>query len=221
MNVELFAMTRAIDGHDNPLWVSENAACECYDSNPSESLKVAKGCAKTGHLSVLEHVNFTFRIEDISRACLAQLTRHRHFSFSVRSQRYCVEDDFNYVNPFPGDTPLSEAVSATCDELGNIYANLRLNGAKPEDARCILPNACCTNLWVTANARALIEASHLRLCSRAQKEIRELFKAMKAAILSYCPEVANLMVPSCEKYPERPFCPEHSSCGRHPKLCDL
>lgn len=220
MNVELFAMTRPLDGHDNPLWVSENAACECYDSTPSESLKVAKGCAKTGHLSVLEHVNFTFRIEDISRACLAQLTRHRHFSFSVRSQRYCQENDFNYVNPFQ-DEILHGAVDDTCKELGEIYEKLLFLGAKPEDARSILPNACCTDLWVTANARALIEASHLRLCSRAQKEIRELFYHMKVALLDYCPEVAALMVPSCETHPERPFCPEHSSCGRHPKLCDL
>ena len=41
------------------------------------------------HLSTLEHLSFTFAIEGVSRALLAQLTRHRvGFSFSVQSQRY-------------------------------------------------------------------------------------------------------------------------------------
>ena len=42
----------------------------------------------SGHLSVLEHASFTFGIEGVSRALLAQLTRHRIASFSVQSQRY-------------------------------------------------------------------------------------------------------------------------------------
>ena len=43
---------------------------------------------KSGHLSVLEHASFTFAVEGVSRALLAQLTRHRIASFSVQSQRY-------------------------------------------------------------------------------------------------------------------------------------
>ena len=72
------------------------------------------------------------------------------------------------------------------------------------------------------NARALIEMSHLRLCSRAQKEIREMFTKMKKEVAQVCPEVANWMVPSCEANPKYPFCPEgHGCCGRHPRLADV
>ena len=44
--------------------------------------------AELGHQSPMEHVSFTFGIEGVSRALLAQITRHRIASFSVQSQRY-------------------------------------------------------------------------------------------------------------------------------------
>ena len=52
-----------------------------------------------GHESPLEHVTFTFGIEDISRACSHQLVRHRIASYSQKSQRYITEGDFSYVIP--------------------------------------------------------------------------------------------------------------------------
>ena len=44
--------------------------------------------ANMGHQSPVEHASFTFGIEGVSRAFLAQITRHRVASFSVKSQRY-------------------------------------------------------------------------------------------------------------------------------------
>ncbi len=41
-----------------------------------------------GHLSPIEHASFTFGVEGVSRSLLAQITRHRIASFSVKSQRY-------------------------------------------------------------------------------------------------------------------------------------
>ena len=53
-----------------------------------------------GHESVLEHASFTFGIEGVSRALLAQITRHRLASFSVQSQRYVgYEQGFGYIIP--------------------------------------------------------------------------------------------------------------------------
>ena len=51
----------------NPLYVCAEAASDCYDSEPS--LKIVKGCIRSGHTSVLEHASFTFKIEGISRSC--------------------------------------------------------------------------------------------------------------------------------------------------------
>ena len=52
-----------------------------------------------GHASPVEHASFTFAIEGVSRALLAQITRHRLASYSVQSQRYVRLDDFQFVVP--------------------------------------------------------------------------------------------------------------------------
>ena len=221
MKVELIAYTQrpGAEPGQNPLSVVEQAACMCYDSKQTESNAIAKSCVKSGHTSVLEHISFTFQVSEVSRALLAQLTRHRIASYTVRSQRYCDEYAFGYVTPesVSGSTSYF-SYSDTMDMIGGAYGALLDAGVPAEDARMVLPNACHTQLVVTMNARALINASHERLCTRAQWEIRELFKQMKAAVEPVCPEVAGWMRPKCEEDPEYPFCKEAKSCGRHPKL---
>ncbi|MGI6215611.1 MAG: FAD-dependent thymidylate synthase, partial [Christensenellales bacterium] len=57
-----------------------------------------KGVIASGHLSVIEHISFTFGVEGVSRVLLAQLTRHRIASFSVQSQRYVSKaKGLNYI----------------------------------------------------------------------------------------------------------------------------
>ena len=209
------------NNHGDPMAIAEQAASVCYDSKPTENLKIVKQCIASRHMSVLEHVSFTFHIQGISRACLAQLSRHRHISLSVRSQRYCREDDFLFVNPFPdGSFGAAEFEEYMEDARAN-YADMVDDGIKPEDARAVLPNACCTELYLTANARALIEMSHLRMCRRAQREIQELFYAIRSCLRHVSPIVAQNMVPSCQAHGGVPFCTERNSCGWYPKLSDL
>lgn len=223
MTVELIAYTQMPGNPGNPLAVVEQAASVCYDSQPTEDYRIAKTCKASGHTSVLEHISFTFHISGVSRALLAQLTRHRHASFSVRSQRYCNEEDFQYVQP--KTTHYGDGYSLFRDsmsEINSAYDALRFDAMVPsEDARYVLPNACCTELYLTMNARALIESSRQRLCSRSQWEIRQLFEAMREAVRPVCPEVADWMRPKCEDDPEHPFCQEAKSCGRHPKLKEV
>lgn len=223
MNVDLIAYSRrpGFQEDQNPLSIVEEAASICYDSQPTENYRIAKGCKATGHRSVLEHISFTFCVTGASRALLAQLSRHRHISLSVRSQRYCSEDNFNYVNPFDGED--AEIFDGMMNNIANDYRILKeYHNAANEDARAVLPNACCTEFYVTINARSLIEMSHLRLCSRAQSEIRSMFTMIKKVIEPVCPELAAWMVPSCEANPKYPFCPEgNRCCGRHPKLADV
>ena len=219
MTVELIAYTQMPGKTGNPLAVVEQAASVCYDSQPTEDYRIAKTCKASGHTSVLEHISFTFHIGGVSRALLAQLTRHRHASFSVRSQRYCNEYGFKYITPSSVEKTASDIYYAdVMDAASDTYDGLIYAGMPAEDARMVLPNACCTELYMTMNARTLIESSRQRLCSRAQWEIRGMFEAMREAVRPVCPEVANWMRPKCEDDPEHPFCPEAKSCGRHPKL---
>ena len=80
------------------------AAKLCY--SPSSIDKIKEGLteekvasfvdmlSEMGHQSPIEHATFTFGIEGVSRALLAQITRHRIASFSVQSQRYVAENAF-------------------------------------------------------------------------------------------------------------------------------
>ena len=105
---------------------------------------------QSGHMSVLEHASFTFAVEGVSRALLAQLTRHRIASFSVQSQRYVsLAENFNYIMP-PAIKALGEEAAARYDaqmrQMQAWYAQWQQElGAKGEssneDARFVLPNA--------------------------------------------------------------------------------
>lgn len=226
MLVELIAYSMPIKGRCNPMEIVEQCASVCYDSEPDfNDYRIAKGCAKTGHMSVFEHAYFTFSISGISRACLAQLTRHRHFSFSVRSQRYCNESRsepvFPPVFPISANEEQDGVIADAYDYAWDAYDRLIDSGAKKEDARMVLPNGAPTELYMSMNARALIEASHLRLCNRAQEEIGTMFRVMKGEVKLVSPEIAEMMVPKCELNKNYPFCTERKSCGKHPQLSEV
>ena len=151
----------------------------------------------SGHTSTLEHLSFTFAIEGVSRALLAQLTRHRvGFSYSVQSQRYVRfgSDDksggFDYVVPesIRGDGAKESLFIDTMIGIQHNYDLLRKMGVPPEDARMILPNAATTNLVMTANLRALLDFYSKRRKGRgAQWEIAELAEQLRKAVVEVEP----------------------------------
>lgn len=177
----------------NPIQTIATIASICYDSNPSNPMKLVEHCYKNGHLSVMEHIYFTFKIEGISRACSHQLVRHRHCSFTQRSQRYCSEDGFGYVTP---PTIAEECFSDDMKTLNKWYNGYQTGGSVPnEDARYLLPNACETSLYLSCNLRELIHMANERLCMRAQWEIRELVQQMVSLVDH---SLHFMLVPKCE-----------------------
>ncbi len=132
------------------------------------------------HESPVEHVTFTFGIEGVSRAFLAQLTRHRIASYSVQSQRYVGMEDFDYVIPdsIRGNSDALELYEYLMKFTGGVYATLRSKSIPAEDARYVLPNACATRVMVTMNVRSLYNFFRLRCCKRAQWEIRAVAEEM-------------------------------------------
>ncbi len=182
-----------------------------------------------GHESPMEHMNFTFGIENVSRSLLAQITRHRHASFSVQSQRYVKELDFEFITPPQiADNPEAKKIYLTtmqdiansyntlADMLkkANIESGMNEKAAEKkaiEDARYVLPNACTTKMIVTMNARSLMNFFKLRCCNRAQWEIRELAFQMLMLVKQVAPKVFANAGPSCV----RGACSEGKmSCGQ-------
>jgi thymidylate synthase (FAD) len=153
---------------------------------------------RSGHTSTLEHITYTFAIEGVSRSLLAQLTRHRQFSFSVQSQRYVKfgsvdkSGGFDYVIPpsvggkftrYNEGMTGEDVFSSYMESAQAHYDVLREMGVPAEDARYVLPNAATCNLVLTTNLRALIEFYGKRNKStHAQWEIADLAELLRAEI---------------------------------------
>ncbi|MFP4458215.1 MAG: FAD-dependent thymidylate synthase [Candidatus Zixiibacteriota bacterium] len=211
-----------------PIETVYTAARTCYSKKTASQIwakrvtsfemgKLLDRTIESGHHSILEHISFTFAIEGVSRAASHQLVRHRLASFSQQSQRYAELDDQGYITPnsikYSTDAKMIfEEAMASCKQA---YEKLRKKGIPKEDARFIMPNATSTNLVMTMNFRELWHVSGIRLCKRAQWEIRELFIKIKSELHSV-PELtgfADYLGPRCETLG---YCPEFQSCGLYP-----
>lgn len=198
------SIVKLIAHTSQPELITTIAAKMCYSSGNLDeiikSIKNNKNSIKNSisnilqnkHESVIEHAYFTFYIGNISRACMSQLTRHRIASFSVKSQRYVSEIDFNkniiYPKSITQNLNLRIGYDKLIQNINNNYKQL-LKFVPKEDARSVLPNSCSTQLIMSANARSLYNFFKLRCCYKAQDEIREVANKM----LKECKIVAPLL----------------------------
>lgn len=204
---------------------------------PEKTANFVNYLAELGHESPMEHVTFTFGIEGVSRALLAQITRHRIASYSVQSQRYVREKMFEYVLPpeieavpeakeiyvqaMEEDQRHYEELTAILKEkhlkemlvngMDEKAANNAAEKKAIEDARFVLPNACTTKIIMTMNARSLMNFFHHRCCNRAQWEIRDLAAQMFRLCYEVAPNLFQNAGPACVSG----RCPEGKmSCGK-------
>lgn len=178
---------------ERPVDTISQAAGQCYGKGDTVSLRRVLTCFASDHMSVFEHASVSLKVEGISRACMAQLTRHRLMSFCVESQRYCKYDlggtDW-YVTPpsmeqtvanGDGQSFADAAFHSTMRIAADDYRAALDLGIKPEDARYLLPEATKTNLVMTCNVRQLFHVLDMRSDGSAQWEIRALAKAIDEA----------------------------------------
>jgi len=150
----------------------------CYrrdekESTADQDFNRCKQLWKDGHQTPFESINIDFLVEDVSRSLLAQITRYRHATFCVESQRYVNYKDgikFVYPDSFHGVLIFDDIVTAYCQAIGS--------GCKPEDARCILPNATPTRFRMVVNLREFFHIYQQRSDVHAQKEIKDLVALM-------------------------------------------
>ena len=198
------------------------AAKICYSPSGAvdilDGLDVAKTSSflkmlrESGHLSPFEHISFTFAIEGISRVATHQLVRHRLASYSQQSQRYVGMDGQTCVVP-PSVRESEKALALfmkQTEDAWNCYKEMVDLGIPREDARFILPHGTETRLVMTMNARELHHFFSLRLCRRAQWEIRELARRMLMLVRNAAPEIFDIAGPSCVV---EGVCKEAHSCG--------
>lgn len=188
MEAKLVSMTQ------DPIKLVADIASICHGRDAAKNpKKLFQTLYYSGHHSLFEYVNFVFRVDGISRACANQLTRHRHCTFTQRSQRYCNETGFNYVAP---EALLDNQVyEFAMSFASSTYTTLTQHDIAAEDARYVLPNACVTSLYMGSNLRELIHVFNERACTRAQGEIRQMMAGIKKVVPE---ELHWMLVPKCE-----------------------
>ncbi|WP_330631596.1 FAD-dependent thymidylate synthase [Halocatena halophila] len=170
---------------------------------------------KHGHFGPFEHAHATFAVKGISRSCMAQLTRHRHVSFDVQSQRYVSFDDVDPADVRDGELVVmppsvsdpdwigrnqqgGTTDSETIDQRTAVFKETVANavesyqtlldlGLPPEDARFVLPIGSKVNVVMTMNARMLMHVADMRAAADSQWEIRELTEQVLDLAADWCP----------------------------------
>ena len=169
---------------------------------PAKQRELIERVIESGHGSTIEHIVFTFAITGASRTLSHQLVRHRAgVSFDQQSQRYVTyKKGASTMTPptiAAADPELLARYDAQVEGALELYSEMVGAGIPSEDARFVFPNATRTNLVMTANLRALIHMSGLRLCTMAQWEIRRLFKQIRHEVFAVSPFLGGFLVPKC------------------------
>lgn len=204
--------------HHTPMNVLIEGVKMPYQS-PKVNEKVVKKVWDSGHRSIARHGVTSFKIEGVSQSLLRQISRHPHINLTVKSSRYCDMSNANIVIP-----PFVKA-----DDVGEYFKDMEnikyiyekwnnkqgyTKGQNREISKMFLPLASTTDLILSGNYQALYEFLQLRLCIRAEWEIRELAQLIADNLKEIMPTLfADL---GC-RGKEYGYCPEEYSCGLYPK----
>lgn len=163
----------------------EAAGRTCYKSEdhitPDSARKFTARLLKSGHHSVIEHAFATVRFV-CDRGVSHELVRHRLASFSQESTRYAnySKDKFGseitVIRPFfwEDDPQRMDVWRAAMEYAEKAYLELIALGARPEEARSVLPNSLKTEVVMTANLREWRHVFGLRCAPASHPQMREI-----------------------------------------------
>lgn len=168
---------------------------------------IAENTLKFNHTTLLEHINLTFVIQNVSRACQVQWVRHRvGSSYTCSSTHYidyskALENPTEYfVTPIEimqaSDEVKQRYYDSCCRSIKD-YCDLIDMGQKCEVARDALPNAFRSTIIWTVNLRALKNFLNLRLCGVNTTEINYCSMLLFKEIKRLFPEISKYFVPDC------------------------
>ena len=157
--------------------------------------KSAKFLIEAEHTSLLEHVNYTFLIQGVSRSFLAQITRQRTGKPTSGSQHY--QDYRDYPCSVHADLVDDETMEYGLEDAYSTYEKLIATDTKPEEARQSLPNAACVNYLWTIDARNLLFFLRQRCCNRNVMEMRIFATKLRKLLCGHFPEVFEHVGPQC------------------------
>lgn len=179
-----FEILDPIDG-DSILYKIERAGRTCYKSEDRITADSAKGfisrILNSGHHSVIEHISITVKFI-CDRGVTHELVRHRLASYSQESTRYAnysknrFGKEITIIKP-PFWSEDSSAYRQWCEAMKAAethYMRLIDMGAKPQEARSVLPNSLKTEIVMTCNIREWRHVFKLRCTPQAHPQIRQV-----------------------------------------------
>ena len=160
---------------------------------------------RKGHESVIEHEKLTARII-CDRGVSHELVRHRLASYSQESTRYCnyskgkFGKELTFIRPcfWPDDSLQYHLWRSTMSIAEGVYMYLLENGAKPEEARSVLPNSLKTEVVMTANLREWRHFFRLRCAPAAHPQMREISNQLLAQAYAALPVIFEDVVKELE-----------------------
>lgn len=168
----------------------------CYKSEnrieEGSAEKFIGGIIRRGHESVIEHESLTVRVI-CDRGVTHEIVRHRLASYSQESTRYCnyssdkfsnqiscidIATGFHYDLNNENDLQKYQVWTKAMEAAEKYYFELLSLGARPEEARSVLPNSLKTELIMTMNLREWRHFFRLRTSRRAHPQIIEVASAI-------------------------------------------
>jgi thymidylate synthase (FAD) len=195
----------------------------CYDTDTNNPVPIGKGCLKSGHFSGSRSRYIEFQLTDVPRFTIDELVRHEQgVCKNVQSFRYVNKNGFNYEVPVDiKNCPslvkdyddLMQNIKWNYNQIYNRLLNMHFSKERAaEQARYVLPMSTLTSCSIGFTIEAFIHLCNVRLCNRAEDEIKCLVVLMKDRALDLLPDMKEYLVPQCEALL---YCPEHNSCGKY------
>ena len=184
----------------------ERAGRVCYKSEGNikddSAEKFIRGIIKRGHESVIEHATVSFKII-CDRGVTHELVRHRLASYSQESTRFCdytagkFGGELTFIKPcfWQDDNENFKLWKEAMARVEKNYLALRAKGARPEEARSILPNSLKTEIFVTMNLREWRHFLKLRTAKAAHPQMREVALKIYSILVEKLPAVFDDLKP--------------------------
>ena len=160
----------------------------------------------------LEAASYTFRLNNVSLACITHIVRHRIQCVTVPELTSSNRGRYIIPPAIKADAELFELYTNAFSETEKLYNELRDMGESEENLVYVLLSGNTLDLTITMNARELLLFLKLRTCERAQWEIRDYAYLMLKMLRESAPDIFRRYGPSCFV---TGVCPEgRLSCGK-------
>jgi len=181
--------------------------------------KIIKAVVESSRPRALEFANYSFKLYNVSLACITHIVRHRIQSVCVPP--LTISNRRRYITPpcIEADAQLKAIYDEAFETTAKLYDELKQSGVSEQDLIYCLLSGNTLDITLSMNARELLLFLRLRTCNRAQWETREYATEMLKILRNTSPMIFKYFGPSCVADGK---CPEgRLSCGKAAQMREI